>query len=226
MWRRALPATLAAFAWLAACNDTTGPDDPGTSAQRVEQAISDVGTQPHILTQSATAPALETYEKSVQACYGESSKLKVHYLGSPVDSDDDDDDDYDDEHQAVFLTLKIPGESLWKHPDGTPFLKSDCVQITVSIDPERLLAEFHPSGLQFDPDEPASLTLSYQQADPDFDGDGYVGQSDEQIEWEKLDIFRLPHDDGVWARTYSPHYVGAKTFKARMYSFSHYAIAH
>lgn len=224
MRRPLLAVAVAACAVLAACSESTGPEFSGVAVGRTELTVA--GEDPHILQQSATAPPLETYEKSVRVCYDESSVLEIHYVGDHEGDDHDDDDDDDEHHRTSFLRLWVPSEGLWKHPDGTSFKKDDCVLITVSIDPEWLVAEFQPQGLQFDPDKPARLTFSYKAANPDFDGDGYVGPSDEYIEWEKLDVFRLPHDGGAWEQTFSLHHVGNKQFKARLYSFSHYAVAH
>ncbi|NIQ28614.1 MAG: hypothetical protein GTN88_19840, partial [Gammaproteobacteria bacterium] len=101
--RRALPVALAACAWLAACSEITGPEVPRNPAHRVEQSVNDGGSQPHILRQSAAAPQLQTYEKSVEACYGQPARLDIHYLANGDDEPND------------FLSLFIPRSGLWKH---------------------------------------------------------------------------------------------------------------
>ncbi len=222
MRREFLPVAFAVCAWLAACSDGTGPDVSRVSAERVE--LGAIGEDIHILHQSANAPWLETYEKSMEACYGQPSQLRVRYMVED-DADGEDDDD-DNGGSGMFLRLEVPSRGLWKQADGASFGPGDCVLITVSIDPEYLLAEFHPGGLQFDPANPATLTLSYSKADPDLDGDGKVDESDEVIEREKLGVFRLPHDDGHWEQVTALHIIGGKRLKAPLYSFSHYAVAH
>ncbi len=212
MRRAVLPVALAACAWLAACSDGTGPDGSRVPAERVE--LGATGESPTILQQSADAPELETYSKSVRACYGEPVELRISYEsgggGEP----------------GQFLGLRVPSLGLWKNPKGTFFQPGDCVSIKVSVDSEYLLAEFHPAGLQFNPAAPATLALSYAEADPDFDQDGYVGPNDYRIERQELDVWRLPHEDDGWEKLDALQYVGDKKFEAQLLSFSHYAVAH
>ncbi len=213
MRRAVLPVAFAACAWLAACSDGTGPNFSRVPAERVE--LGATGEDPEILHQSANSPPLETYEKSTRACYGEPVELRIGYVsgagGEP----------------GQFFELRIPSFGLWKNPKGTVFLPGDCVTIRVSIDPDDLLAEFHPTGLEFNPAAPATLSLSYAGANPDFNGDGVVDENDHQIETSELDVWRLPHhaDEG-WERLYAFRYVGEQRLEARLASFSHYAVAH
>lgn len=218
MRRRTLPVALAACAWLAACSETTGPEVPGNPVQSVEQSVNDGGSQPHVLRQSAAAPQLQTYEMSVEACYGEPARLNIRYLAN---SDDDDQDGPND-----FLSLFIPRSGLWKHPDGSAVGPGDCILITVSLDAEYLLAEFHPAGIEFNPESPAMLRMSYAQADRDLDGDDDVDDDDEELARSELDVWRLPHDDEQWQALRSLHFVSAKRFLTPLRSFSHYAVAH
>ncbi len=218
MRKAVLPATLAACAWLAACSEGMGPELPRDAAQRVAWSVNDGGWPPAILRQSPAAPPLESYEASVEACYGQKAKLRIRYIVN--------DDNGDENGPSTFLGLSIPSAGLWKHPDGSVVGPGDCLQITVSVDADYLLAEFSPAGLEFNPDFPATLTVSYARAHGDLDGDDDVDEQDEELQNTELDVWRLPHDNDQWQALEASHLVSAKRFVTLLYSFSHYAVAH
>lgn len=198
-----------------ACAETTGPVASEEHAGLQDPPI-------HFLYQASTAPPLETYEASFRACRNEAQKLRIRYRGA---------DDLGRFRRkpgkgSEYLSLKVPKNALLRWPDGRPFADRECVWITVTADPSRLLAEFHPAGLVFDPKHPARLRMHYSTADPDLNGDGVVDRRDEDIAENEVGIWRLPHGDEQWDRIEAKHDQNGKRFDAKLESFSHYAIAH
>src|SRR5206468_1337140 len=82
-----------------------------------------------------------------------------------------------------FLRFEVPNDGLYRKPDGTAFAAGDSIQITVTVvDTKQFRFDFQPSGLQFNPNDPARLKVEYHYADPDFNGDGSVDSGDAEIE--------------------------------------------
>lgn len=124
----------------------------------------------HMLRQAPGAPALETYQVSFWACDGEAAAVTVNYL--PVAG------------QTVgqpFLRFNVPKNSMASDPTGRRIRRGDSVLITLTIDPVDFSVDFEPSGVWFSNGTPAELKFWYQNADPDFNGDGVVDASDAQL---------------------------------------------
>jgi len=89
-----------------------------------------------------------------------------------------------------FLELEFDEETLLAYPDGRPFGPRDSVFIRLRvIDVSRILFEFEPAGLRFNPREPAELEISYRLANADLNGDGRVDERDREVE-RSLAIWR------------------------------------
>ena len=245
MLRRILPAALTACTMLVACTDSTGPEASRIGVERVAPQFGVEESGIHILYRSASAPPLETYEAAVWACRDKSRSLVILYQqgdgaedkegrdedeegrdedeegrdedeeGRDEDEEGRDEDDAEVEATRVFLQLDIPKGALLRRPDGRRFGKSDCVQITVTVDPMYLVAEVEPHGLQFSSKNPARLNIWYGEADPDL----LVQESD-------LAIWRLPHDGDSWDEQPVWHFQGEKRLQTQLRQFSHYAVAH
>jgi hypothetical protein len=123
-----------------------------------------------------------------------------------------------------FLSFTVGPTSLFKKPDGLPFLPGDSVLITVTLDDrDRLIARFEPSNLQFNSLSPARLRMSYQHANPDYDGDGDVDSADDEIEagfaiW-KQELLGLP-----WLQI-TGLLIGGSLFDVEIGSFTSFAVA-
>ncbi len=224
MLRRILPAALTACTMLVACTDSTGPEASRIGVERVAPQFGVEESGIHILYRSASAPPLETYEATVWACRDKSQSLVILYQqgdqaedkeGRDEDEEGRDEDDAEVEATRVFLQLDIPKGALLRRPDGRRFGKSDCVQITVTVDPMYLVAEVEPHGLQFSSKNPARLNIWYGEADPDL----LVQESD-------LAIWRLPHDGDSWDEQPVWHFQSEKRLQTQLRQFSHYAVAH
>ena len=155
---------VAAVLGLAGCRDATAPLDR-PAALFVEPAP--VG--PHFLRQAPTAPPLETYQVSFWAVDGVPASVTVNYqpaLGETVGQ--------------PFLRFGIPKNALGTTPDGRRVRHGDSVLVTLTIDPVNFSVDFQPSGTEFSRRVPAELTFWYQNADPDFNGDGVVDAADQE----------------------------------------------
>jgi hypothetical protein len=189
---------LAASIAVGACgSDTTGPQ-PGDT----------VGPNAlHIARQAAAAPVLQAYSASFWAVRGQSRTLEIDY----VDAED-------------FFRLDIPGDALLRRPDGSTILPGDSVLITVTIDSARVLFQFEPSGLVFDPNHPAKLRIDYGRADDDLDEDGDVDAGDDAIENTWLGVWRQGNTGANWVRLGTIHSSSLEEFEADLIGFSNYAM--
>jgi hypothetical protein len=78
-----------------------------------------------------------------------------------------------------FLRFEVGPESLLKRPDGTLIVAGDSVMISVHVPPSgEMIFRFSPSGLKFDPVNPARLTINHARSNPDLDGNGFVSFAD------------------------------------------------
>lgn len=124
-----------------------------------------------------------------------------------------------------FLTFKVPGGSLLRRPDGGPFAAGDSVRITIRVvDPALFLFEFEPSGLRFDPRDPARLEVSYRQADRDYDGDGDEDGHDDDFERE-LAFWRQERPGQPWFPVATLRIEDLEEVEADLAGFTRYAVA-
>lgn len=205
---QAATAAAAALLLAGACgtNDPMGPD-PET---RSEAELT-------FLRQAADAPPLLTTDTSLVATRGEDLRVRIFYAperGSGSERGD------------LFLELEIDDESLLRYPAGHPkggdlLEPGDTITIRIHIDPDRLLANLEPAGLEFDPSEPAQLELRYTNADRDFDGDGAPDPERE----EEIDLWRQEKPEDPWVRIGELKDRDLKRVRARLTSFSRYALA-
>ena len=102
-----------------------------------------------------------------------------------------------------FLEFRVRDESLLRRPDGSLFQEGDSILITVSVDPGgRFVFNFEPSGLLFDPAEPAELEVNTELADRDLNGDGVVNEADDRIKQE-LSIWKQETLSDPWLQLQS-----------------------
>ena len=179
----------------AACGDTTDPIDDGATDEQLN------------FVRFASSGAVAERTKSFWAVRGEERELEIDYANG-----------------EDFLEFEVKDETLLRRPNGTAFAEGDSVLITVTLDPEnRIVLDFQPSGLVFNPAEPARLKISYRQGDDDIDDDGDHDDEDERLEqrlriwqrelpgqpWMPLATLRLDEDD----------------LEARIFGFTGFAMA-
>ena len=200
MRRLILAFVTLALAW--ACSSSSGP---GGTAPRATL---------NFVRQDSTYKPLLSTTGAFWAKVGESRRVRLVYQGStPADSG------------AEFLRFEVPADGLYRKPDGTAFAAGDSIDITVTVvDAKRFVFDFQPSGLQFNPSDPARLKVEYHYADPDFNGDGRVDSSDAEIEG-LLELWRREPPDSLWFQMAAVKSVELEEFDADVLRFSQYAVA-
>lgn len=185
----------------AACTDNNGPGGVPTA-------------QLHIVLQDSTAPPLVALRDSFWAKVSDGREMRLFYQGvSPTDSGEE------------FLRFEVPGDGLYRKPDGTPFQVGDSILITVTvIDPAKFEFQFEPAGLQFDPAHPARLKVRYLNGEKDFNDDGVEDSTDVEIESE-LDLWYQPTAGALWFRLGAVKFEELDEIDVNIRSFSQYALA-
>jgi hypothetical protein len=204
--RRAL--TLLGFTTLllaAGCGDDgDGGDDP------IERPPEEL----NILRLAVDAPPLESTSVSFWARRGDSREAKLYFLNESGERGDE------------YVRLQIDSNTLLALPDGTPIAVGDSVLITLTaVDPARILFQFEPEGLQFNPEDPAELTIKYAEADQDYDDDGDEDAEDDDIELQ-LGIWRQATEGASFVRLGSALFEELEEIEAELTGFSRYAIAY
>lgn len=199
-------AVLATFVLAGCGDDPAGPGGGGDTTRPPTGLI--------ILVPDAGAPPLATSDTTFVATKGVRTEVRMFY--TPVPPDDSGDE---------FLELDIEDQSLFRYPMSHPkagalFVEGDTVTITISIDPATLSATLSPSGLQFDPLNPAELELRYQNADPDFDDDG---DDDPELEGD-IDLWRQENPGDQWERVGILQDFSLDRVRAELTEFSRYAL--
>jgi hypothetical protein len=170
------------------------------------------GTFP-VLQQSATAPALETYQVAFTAYVGQSSLITVRYqpragqvLGEP------------------FLRFEIPRNGLMAGVSGVPLRRGDSVAMTLTIDPNSFLVDFQPSGVMFSANAPARLALWYGNANLDLNGNGILDGNDRTL-MDQLAIWYQLSSSASWFKQLSRNDPTQTLVGTELYHFSEYAVS-
>ncbi len=218
--RVGLPIALALV--LGACGDPAAPLDqqprPGRPAMELAPGSNGTYSWPAAtgivtLRQSPTAPPLETYQVSFVAWRRKSSTVTVNYQA--VDGQD---------VGQPFLTLYIPKRGLVAGAGGVPLARGDSVIITITIDPVDFSVDLQPSGVLFSNNAPASLTLWYENADPDFDGDGVVDSTDDALR-QQLTFYYQSTGSSTWTKHPSKNDPATPSVTGALYHFSEWALS-
>jgi hypothetical protein len=177
---RSIISLLTVALGLTACGDPTEPE--------LQQKPED-----ELVVVRFEATRFETAQRSGSfwAVRGEERRLELRY------------EDSSGPGGPEFLEFRVRDESLLERPDGTLFQEGDSILITVAVDPDgRFVFDFQPSGLAFNPDEPAELEVNTELADQDLNGDGVVNEADDRIKQE-LSIWKQENLNDPWLQLQS-----------------------
>ncbi len=202
--RRRLGALALTIASAACGTSPAEPDPPGTSKDLSELVV---------LELPGTAPALFADSVAFYAKPNRGSEAALYFQAASGERGD------------KFAELKIDDGTLLARPDGTPFGPNDSVRIVMRAVPGKFMVELSPSGLRFNPADPASLKLKYDEADDDYDDDGDDDEDDDETE-RKLSIWRQENLGDPFVKIGTVKIEGTRELEARLTSFSRYAIAY
>jgi hypothetical protein len=178
-----------------ACDD---PNDPG------DQAVPEQELNILVFTSSNAVPVKQA---SFWAVRGQNRKLELDYADG-----------------EEFLEFEVRNRSLLRRPDGTLFQEGDSILVTVTLDPtNRIIVFFEPSGLVFNPIDPARLKINYKEADDDIDGDGDEDEEDQQLE-AALRIWQQEQPGLPWMPTLTFR-IDDDDMEAHLLSFTGFAMA-
>jgi hypothetical protein len=165
------------------------------------------------LRQSPSAPPLETYQVAFVVSRTHGSSVTVNYL--PVAG------------QTVgdpFLRFSIPRRGLVAGAGGVPLAMNDSLTVTLTIDPVNFAVDFQPSGVVFSNRAPATLTLWYEHADPDCNGDGVVNSADQALQQGLTFYYKLAGGT-AWAKQTTQNDPATPSVTTALHHFSEYAVS-
>ncbi|MEP6495404.1 MAG: hypothetical protein ABJF01_22145 [bacterium] len=137
------------------------------------------GRDPDFLEPAAGAPTIANPVIQFWAVKGRDARVKMVYH-SRADRRGRDGGGGD---SVVFAEFRIRDKSLARRPDGSPIANGDSVLIAMTlVDASRGIIDFQPSGLRFSAKDPASLVISFENANLDLNGDGTVDFRDRLLE--------------------------------------------
>jgi hypothetical protein len=191
---------------LAGCRDAAAPRSQ-SDATRPLFSLGD--TTISILRQAPTAPRLEAYQRSFWAYVSGPTSVTVNYLPAAGQS-----------IGQPFLQFAIPKNGLW-FAGGVQLKQGDSVNITLTIDTLTFDVRFEPSGVLFRNLLPANLTIWYQNANPDLNGDGMVNGQDKQL-MKQLGFW---YHGVTWSQVASSNDTTLQSVSAGLYHFSEYAMS-
>ena len=185
------------------CSDGSGPND---------------GTKPpselNVIHVAPTSTPLFNPSETFYAKRGEDREVRIFFQDGVGGQGEE------------YLRLRVRAQSLLALPDGTPVQEGDSVQIGVRVvDPAQMLFELTPSGLRFNPLEPAELKIHYDHANGDLNDDGSVDGVDVSLE-STLSIWRQEQPGDPFVRLTSVLSVEIDEAQAELTGFSRYALAY
>lgn len=125
-----------------------------------------------------------------------------------------------------FLRLKIAKDAIRNRPDGSTIPVGDSIFVSVVwVGNDSILFRLEPSGLTFDPANPADLKIEYGEAGDDLNEDGQVNSADTTVE-NHLDIWRQEQPGDDFVRVGTGKFEDANEIEAKLNGFSRYAIAY
>lgn len=211
--RPARQAVLLLLAPLCAVVASCAGSDP-TQPTALTPTLGDTAFNINTVQPAVGAPEIANPVVTFWAVKGESREAYMYYRPRPGRTDSTD-----------FVRFRVPQDALLSRPGGTLFAVGDSVLITITlVDPARLIVRFEPSGLQFDPADPADLKLSFEEVDDDLDDDGDVDGDDLAVQ-SLLSIWRRETATSPWLRQSSLVTIATDEIETDVFGFTDYVIA-
>lgn len=202
-WDRCLLLALVTALALGACNQTTGPVEEGVPEEELQ-----------FLEFPDDLLSLVTMDTSFWAVRGRDTTFVLRY--KPESGE---------EQGEEFLAFRVRQDALLERPDGTPFAEGDSIEIRITVDEDgRFLFDFQPSGLTFNPDEPAELRVWYLRLEGDLDGDGDADSDDEELE-DNLRLWKQEAPGGLWYPIGTIRVKDTDELRGEIESFTGFAVA-
>ncbi|MFN8652221.1 MAG: hypothetical protein U0133_09995 [Gemmatimonadales bacterium] len=202
----------AATVVLAACSDSSNSSDGGTPGSGLSY-IRLAPTAPALCNDSAGAWFVKRAsgsDQEIALTFPENGNAANCNAGSTED----------------FLRLSLKPNSLMRRPDSTLISTGDSVFIYVRwVGNDSILFDLQPSGLLFDPANPAKLKIEYSEAGDDLNDDNHVDGADTLAE-NKLDIWRQEKPGDPFFRVGTSKSEDSNEVEARLNGFSRYALAY
>ncbi len=209
MSRPALLA-LAALTWTIGCG--ADPAASGGSGP-IDSTVPEDSLR--FLRPASTAPALGTRQVSFWAVQGENREIRLMYQRAAGQTD-----------SVEFLRFRVDNKSLVNDTAGHPIAPGDSLLITLTIaDTLRLITDFQPAGLVFNPGRPARLWLKFAEADPDLNHDGQITAADTTL-LLGLGIWKQEHPGDPWSLLTSLVNTTSQDVEADIPGFTRYAVAY
>lgn len=200
---------------LAACGEGTPETSSGPVLPPVEDTVPVPETGLRFLRPAANAPALGERQVQFWAVRGERREVRLMYTKAPGALD-----------SVEFARFRVDDRTLVTAADGSPLASGDSVLITLTIvDSLRLITQFEPAGLTFNPNRPARLWLKYGEADPDLDDDGAVTAADTALV-QTLRVWRQEQLGDPWYQVPSAVRLAELEVEADVPGFTRYAVAY
>lgn len=198
-------ATALGLLALTACGG--GPVDPAPPETRPPSGLT-------IVQLAANHPAFFNTEATIWAKLGRDSEAIIYF------------EDAGGGQGESFAKFRVRPQSLRAFPDGRLFSATDSVLITLRIpDPATALVELLPSGLQFQPSQPAELKFEFVHGDRDLNDDGVVNGQDAALE-QLFAIWRQEILNGPFIKLATVKVESTRELKADILGFSRFAIAY
>jgi hypothetical protein len=124
-----------------------------------------------------------------------------------------------------YVTLTVPRGSLLRRPDGTDFARQDSILVTISVERGSLRIDLRPDGLVFNPLNPARLSISYAEADPDLNQDGRIDTRDDYIGQVLLGLRTRERDTDAWVPLPSTNDPVSRQLSTDLRHFTGYALS-
>lgn len=186
----------------------TGPGPVPTDSTVAEDSL-------RFLRPALAAPPFALRTVSFWAVRGQRREVRLMYQPASGQAD-----------SVEFVRFRVDQKSLVTDSAGQPLASGDSVLITLSIsDTLRLITEFQPAGLTFNPKEPARLWIKFGEADPDLNHDGLVTAADTTL-LLGLQIWKLEQPGEPWTLLPSTVDTVSQEVEADVPGFTRYAVAY